>query len=280
MRRCSMRDEGRTQAPLKIGLLTHSVNPRGGVVHTIELAHALHAAGHQVTVMAPAAPGQNFFRPVRCATELVPVAGASRNMVEMVGQRIEAYVSHLSALLQHTRFDVLHCHDGIGGNALATLRERGLIDGFVRTVHHLDDFADAQLMRWQQRSVTEASQVFCLSRQWHEVLAKQHGIDASEVWNGIDTRRFTPVPEAGDAALARRLGIRTDAPVLLAVGGVEERKNTLRLLQAFIRLRATRPISSSWWPAARACWTTRSTRTTSPRWCGPPSCRPALFSRS
>lgn len=241
MRRCSMRDEGRTQAPLKIGLLTHSVNPRGGVVHTIELAHALHDAGHEVTVMAPAAAGQDFFRPVRCATELVPVAGASRNMVEMVGQRIEAYVSHLSALLQHTRFDVLHCHDGIGGNALATLRERGLIDGFVRTVHHLDDFADAQLMRWQQRSVTEASQVFCLSRQWHEVLAKQHGIDASEVWNGIDTRRFTPVPEAGDAALARRLGIRTDAPVLLAVGGVEERKNTLRLLQAFIRLRATRP---------------------------------------
>ena len=241
MRRRSMRDEGRTQVPLKIGLLTHSVNPRGGVVHTIELAHALHDAGHEVTVMAPAVAGQDFFRPVCCATELVPVAGAPRSMVEMVGQRIEAYVAHLAALLQHSRFDVLHCHDGIGGNALATLRARGLIQGFVRTVHHLDDFDDAQLMCWQQRSVTEASQVFCLSRQWHEVLAKQHGIDAAQVWNGVDTRRFTPVPEAGDAALALRLGIRTEAPVLLAVGGVEERKNTLRLLQAFIRLRATRP---------------------------------------
>jgi glycosyltransferase-like protein len=242
MRKRSMPDESRSrQVPLKIGLLTHSVNPRGGVVHTVELAHALHDAGHQVTVMAPAAPGQRLFRPVRCATELVPIAGVPQDMVEMVAQRIEAYVSHLSALLQHTRFDVLHCHDGIGGNALATLRERGLIDGFVRTVHHLDDFSDAQLMRWQQRSVTEARQVFCLSRQWHEVLAKQHGIDASEVWNGIDVRRFTPAPEAGDAALAHRLGIRPDAPVLLAVGGVEERKNTLRLLQAFIQLRAARP---------------------------------------
>jgi len=241
MRRRSMRDGASTQAPLKIGLLTHSVNPRGGVVHTIELAHALHDAGHAVTVMAPAMPGQDFFRPVRCATELVPVAGTPRDMVEMVGQRIEAYVSHLSALLRHTRFDVLHCHDGIGGNALATLRARGLIEGFARTVHHLDDFDDAQLMRWQQRSVTEANQVFCLSRQWREVLAMQHGVEAAHVWNGIDTARFNSVPQPGDAALARRLGIRTDAPVLLAVGGIESRKNTLRLLDAFIRLRALRP---------------------------------------
>ncbi len=229
-----------TQAtrPLKIGLLTHSVNPRGGVVHTIELAHALHDAGHEVTVMAPAAAGQGFFRPVRCATELVPVAGTPRDMVEMVASRIDAYVGHLSTLLPRRRFDVLHCHDGIGGNALATLAERGLIGGFVRTVHHLDDFAEPQLMRWQERSFKEARKVFCLSRMWRGVLAEQHGIDAPEVWNGIDADRFTPAPAAADTALARRLGIREQGPVLLAVGGVEERKNTLRLLQAFIRLRA------------------------------------------
>ncbi|NHH78608.1 hypothetical protein DRA46_00661 [Burkholderia gladioli] len=33
-------------ARLRIGLFTHSVNPRGGVVHTLELARALGAAGH------------------------------------------------------------------------------------------------------------------------------------------------------------------------------------------------------------------------------------------
>jgi glycosyltransferase-like protein len=230
--------------PLKIGILTHSVNPRGGVVHTIELAHALHDTGHDVTVMAPAAAGQTFFRPVRCATELIPIAGMPRNMVEMVAQRIEACIDHLSALLPKQHFDVLHCHDGIGGNALATLASRGLIGGFVRTVHHLDDFADEQLMRWQERSFTQASQVFCPSRMWRGVLSDQHGIDASEVWNGIDTERFSRIPAAGqsgDAALARRLGVRTEGPVVLAVGGVEERKNTLRLLQAFIRLRVQQP---------------------------------------
>lgn len=233
-----MHDGTATRGPMKIGLLTHSVNPRGGVVHTIELAHALHDAGHEVTVMAPAAPGQDFFRPVRCATELVPVGGTPRDMVEMVAQRIEAYVAHLSVLLARRRFDVLHCHDGIGGNALATLASRGLIGGFTRTVHHLDDFADEQLMRWQERAFTQASQVFCPSRMWRDVLARQHGVAAQEVWNGIDAERFTPMPSTADAALARGLGIRAEGPVLLAVGGVEERKNTLRLLQAFIGLRA------------------------------------------
>ncbi|BDT67727.1 phosphatidyl-myo-inositol mannosyltransferase [Comamonadaceae bacterium OS-1] len=225
---------------MKIGLLTHSVNPRGGVVHTIELAHALQDAGHDVTVMAPATPGQQFFRPVRCATELVPVASTPTDMVAMVGSRINAYVDHLTPLLERAPFDVLHCHDGIGGNALATLQERGLIDGFVRTVHHLDNFAQPQLMAWQQRSVHQARQVLCVSRVWQAVLAGQ-GIAAMEVPNGVDAARYSPVAQSTDAALAQRLGIRTDGLVLLCVGGVEERKNTVRVLQAFIQLRAQMP---------------------------------------
>jgi glycosyltransferase-like protein len=233
---------GGTRPRLKIGLLTHSVNPRGGVVHTIELAHALHDAGHDVTVMAPAAPGQRFFRPLRCRAELVPVhGGAPKDMVDMVGSRIDAFTVHLERLLQRTRFDVLHTHDGIGGNALATLQDRGRIGGFVRTVHHLDDFVDPQLMRWQERSFRRAQQVLCVSGLWRGILARRHGIDAIEVRNGVDGVRFGAAPQAGDAALAQRLGIRPGAPVVLAVGGVEERKNTLRLLQAFVLLRQQRP---------------------------------------
>ena len=225
---------------MKIGLLTHSVNPRGGVVHTLELAHALQDAGHDVTVMAPATPGQQFFRPVRCATELVPVASTPTDMVAMVGSRIAAYVDHLAPLLKRETFDVLHCHDGIGGNALATLQDRGLIDGFVRTVHHLDTFAQPQLMAWQHRSVHQARQVLCVSRVWQTALAEQ-GIAALEVPNGVDAARYSPISQATDAALAQRLGIRTDGLVLLCVGGVEQRKNTVRVLQAFIQLRAQMP---------------------------------------
>ncbi|WP_244259669.1 glycosyltransferase, partial [Paraburkholderia phenazinium] len=49
-------------ARLRIGLFTHSVNPRGGVVHTLELARALGAAGHEVSVVAPAGPCERMFR--------------------------------------------------------------------------------------------------------------------------------------------------------------------------------------------------------------------------
>jgi glycosyltransferase-like protein len=75
---------------------------------------------------------------------------------------------------------------------------------------------------------------------WRDILAQQHGVSASEINNGVDRARFGAVGQPSDAALGRRLGIRSGAPVVLAVGGVEERKNTLRLLQAFVMLRTQR----------------------------------------
>jgi hypothetical protein len=66
---------------LRIALLTHSVNPRGGVVHALELARALHEAGRDVTVFAPAAPGDEMFRDVPCRVVLrasMAVRAASR----------------------------------------------------------------------------------------------------------------------------------------------------------------------------------------------------------
>ena len=227
--------------PLRIALLTHSVNPRGGVVHTLELAAALHEAGHAVTVLAPAAPGQRLFRQPPCAVELVPVQTTPRDTVEMVRSRIEAFVQHLRGMLARERFDVLHTHDSIGGNALARLSDAGDIDGFVRTVHHLDSFDVPQLTQWQHTAFARASQVLCVSRLWREHLASEYGIAAHEVPNGVDTTRFSPQARSSDAALAQRLGIRRGAPVVLALGGVEERKNTARLLSAFALLRVSHP---------------------------------------
>lgn len=227
--------------PLRIGLLTHSVNPRGGVVHTLELATALHEAGHAVTVMAPAAPGQALFRTPPCRVELVLVNGTPRDTVGMVRSRIDAFVGHLQGLLQRESFDVLHTHDSIGGNALAQLQDAGHIDGFVRTVHHLDTFDDPQLTRWQQTAFERASLVLSASRLWCEHLGTEYGIEAHEIGNGVDITRFSPAARDGDAALAQRLGIAAGAPVVLAVGGIEERKNSLRLLAAFALLRAAHP---------------------------------------
>ena len=226
---------------LRIGLLTHSVNPRGGVVHTIELANALHDRGHRVTVFAPALAGQAMFRAPRCAVDLVPIADTPPAVAEMIASRRAAYVQHLSRVLRTQRFDALHAQDGIGANALADLCDAGAIDGFVRTVHHLDHFDDARVMEWQQRAFLRASQVLCVSQTWCDALQRDHGIAASLVHNGVDLARFSRVADVGDAGAVARYGLRPGAPLFLAVGGIEERKNTVRVLEAFIAFRATRP---------------------------------------
>ena len=226
---------------LRIGLLTHSVNPRGGVVHTLELARALHLAGHAVTVFAPAQPGQRFFREVAHGVSLVPVGPAPKDLAELVGDRIAACRGHLGALLAHEHFDVLHAHDGIGANALADLAQAGAIPGFVRTVHHLDHFDHPQLDAWQRRGVSAATRLLCVSPGWARALQAQFGREAALVDNGVDLARYTRQRDAGDEALAARLGLRPGVPRWLLVGGVEARKNTLRVLQAYLALRVAYP---------------------------------------
>lgn len=227
--------------PLRIALLTHSVNPRGGVVHTLELAHALRNAGHDVTVIAPALPGEEFFRPVHCKVELVETPPSPSDMVEMVEQRIAACVNHLSQTLPERRYDVLHSQDSITGNALATLDSCGMIRGFVRTVHHLDRFGDPGLMALQRRAFLRAERVLCVSQLWQDQLREEYGIDAAQVNNGVDMKRFSPRTRPADPVVARTHGLRPGAPLLLAVGGVEERKNTVRMLEGFLQLRELYP---------------------------------------
>jgi len=225
---------------LRIALLTHSVNPRGGVVHVLELGRALLARGHAVTVIAPAARGQRFFRETPCRVELAELPPSASDLAETVSQRIEAMRRQLSALLQHERFDVFHAHDGIGANALADLQ-----CAYLRTVHHVDRFADARVQAWEDRSIRDAAQVLCVSALWCDRLRAETGIDAAQVPNGVDLDRFSPHAAPTDAWVAQRHGIGGDTPagqpVVLTVGGIEARKNTRRLLQAFVLLRQRLP---------------------------------------
>ncbi|MBN3778005.1 MSMEG_0565 family glycosyltransferase [Burkholderia sp. Ac-20345] len=224
---------------LRIALLTHSVNPRGGVVHTLELASALHEAGSDVTVFAPAAPGEAMFRDVPCRVVLARVDVRPSSIAEMVAGRIAAVGN---TLLQHdvSRFDILHAQDSITGNALAELKQAAAIDGFVRTVHHLDVFDDPQLESWQERAWREADQVLCVSAAWKATMRELFGIRASVVSNGVDVARFDHVDQGGMQAVRSRFGLH-DGPVVLAVGGIEARKNAIALLDAFARLRSKMP---------------------------------------
>ena len=223
--------------PRRIAMLTHSTNPRGGVVHALQLSEALTALGHDVVLHAPDSKGEGFFRPARCKINPFPVAPAPRDTFAMIEQRIAEYVEHLADACD---FDLYHAHDGISGNALATLKSRGRITKFVRTVHHIDDFADARIADLHARSIREADAWMTVSSLWRNRLHQDFEIKATVCGNGVDCDRFRPEPDGNEPELRRRLGLGA-GPIFLAIGGIEERKNTLRVLEAFVQIAAIRP---------------------------------------
>ena len=157
----------------------------------------------------------------------------------------------LPGVLGPRPFDLVHAQDSLSGNALATLRESARLSiPWLRTVHHLDVFDQPELNHWQERAWRAADGVACVSDIWLEHLRSVHGCRAERVLNGVNLTRYRPRADAGDdgrdgaqaddgdAALLAPLGLRErSAPMCLLVGGVESRKNTVRLLRAFARLR-------------------------------------------
>ncbi|MFS3135955.1 MSMEG_0565 family glycosyltransferase [Gluconacetobacter sacchari] len=221
---------------LSIAILTHSTNPRGGVVHGMALAEALCDAGHDATLIAPDAGGEGFFRAPRCAVRCVPVLD-----VRDLPARVECHVAAVRDALRGARYDVLHAQDPITANALADLVGEGRIAGFARTVHHLDRFSHPGLADRQARGLRAATELFTVSALWENILRSEWGRAAPVVGNGVDPQRFSPEAGVRDRALRACHGLPPDRHLILSVGGIERRKNTLGLLDAFLRLRAMRP---------------------------------------
>ncbi|HTN82296.1 MAG TPA: MSMEG_0565 family glycosyltransferase [Sorangium sp.] len=225
-------------APLSVALLTYSTKPRGGVVHTVELAEALHDLGVEVCIYALNKDQGGFYRAPRCPSVLVPAAPAPAGIDAVVEQRIAEMTTGLRRL--GARHDVWHAQDCISANALATLRAEGRIPHFLRTVHHLDDYDSPYLRACQERSVREADACLAVSEAWRKVLRVDLGVDAAIVPNGVSLRRYTPAPDGQEAALRARLGA-TGSPLYVTVGGVEPRKNSIGLLKAFLAARRRLP---------------------------------------
>lgn len=109
-------------------------------------------------------------------------------------------------------------------------------------MHHLDPFDDSRLAAWQRRAYEDADQVLCVSETWTTEMRSAYGIDAITVPNGVDVERFKHEQAHDDATLRQRLGINRDGgPIVLAVGGIEARKNTLTLLEAFASVQRVLP---------------------------------------
>jgi glycosyltransferase-like protein len=223
---------------MRIAQLTYSVKPRGGVVHAIAVAEALAARGHHVELMAIGPPGARFFRTPAVPAHVAPHLPPDRPFDERIAACIDAYRAGLRPRL--ASFDVIHAQDCISANAALALRDEGVIDRVVRTVHHVDDFRSPSLIACQRRSIVEPDLVVCVSEPWIARVRAEFGVEPGLVRNGVDTERFRP-PRPDERATARdALGLDGRLAVL-SIGGIEPRKGSLTLLEAFARVRAALP---------------------------------------
>jgi glycosyltransferase-like protein len=213
---------------VRIALLTYSTRPRGGVVHTLALAEALAAAGDDVTVWA-LGRGGGFYRDVdpRVRARVIPFPERAG---EGVGPRILRSIDLLAADLRNAgeAYDIVHAQDCISANA--ALRA-GL--PCLRTVHHLDDFTTPELAACHERAIVAPIAHICVSAAVAAELAAGWGVHATVIPNGVDAARFAAAdPTPWRARLGR---------YVLTVGGIEPRKGSIELVEAYAVLRHRLP---------------------------------------
>jgi glycosyltransferase-like protein len=243
---------GMAQPPVPVGLVTYSVKPRGGVVHTLALAEALHQAGYPVRVVALGDPGAGFFRPVRAPFTIIPAPPGLPTLEQRVFASVSALAEGLGALAGD--YPILHTQDCISARAACQVRDRtsGLRAGgaaggrekvVIRTVHHVDDFTSRSLIDCQRQAILEPDRILVVSEHWRGILRHEYSTAAEVVHNGVDVARFAPADRALAAALRRRVGA-ADRQLILAVGGVEPRKGSDTLVKAVARMRRSghRPV--------------------------------------
>ncbi|MGB6165564.1 MAG: MSMEG_0565 family glycosyltransferase [Pseudonocardiaceae bacterium] len=216
---------------LAIALLTYSTTPRGSVVHTLALAEALAEAGQRVTVWSLGRGGDRaFFRPVdpRVELRITPFPDIAN---EEFGPRILRSIQVLRDAFDPAGYDVVHAQDCISANAATWC---------VRTVHHIDHFTTPELAACHERAIVTPHAHICVSAAVADELRAGWRITATVIPNGVDAHRFThaagPAGAAARAAWRSRLG-----RYVLTVGGIEPRKGSLELLEAYAQLCARMP---------------------------------------
>jgi len=228
-----------------VGLFTYSTLPRGSVVHTACLADALHDAGWDVSVYALDKDGRGFFRPLRARFHPIAASPAPPSTAELVRVRARELSDYAARhALEH---DVFHAEDCLTANGLLEARARSMRRPMriVRTIHHLERFSDPYLAACQERSILAADACFAVSEAAARDTQRAFGFRAMRVSNGVDVARFSR-PDNSRIETWRHKADVTPGPVLLAVGGVEDRKNTLGVLRAFVRIRRTYAHAKLW----------------------------------
>lgn len=215
----------------KIALLTYSTKPRGGVAHTLSLAESLAELGQEVHVYA-LATGSEFFRQVDIPHTLIPCPDIEySSMDEKVTSYIQIYTEYLISLADE--YDIFHAEDCISANALLNLRNMGLINDYIRTIHHVDDFTSKCLIDCQLKSIVEPDYVVAVSEFWERELRQKYSLSPVVINNGVSISKFANMDNPETKLDAKKKFGVEGSKVILSIGGIEPRKNTITTLRSF-----------------------------------------------
>ena len=222
---------------MRVRIATYSAMPRGGAVHARCLAEALAARGHDVELWVLTIDGSGLAVGPGVATHQVPLRPIAG---EGAADRVDRAAATLAeAVRSAPPVDVNHAQDLLSARALLALRADGVVPHVVRTVHHVEAFEDRFLEECQRASIQDVDCCIAVSAFWADRLQDEFGVQADVVPNGVEAERFGGC-SLGREEAAARMGW-PGRTVVLAVGGVQPRKGSRVLLEAFARARGRLP---------------------------------------
>lgn len=214
---------------MKIALVILHADPaRGGAErYTIDLAGALAARGHDVSLVA------STFARVPAGVREVRLDAATAGRLGQYHRFLDGLDAHLAgttydvvhAMLPVRRCDVYHPHAGLAAEAVASGHTK-YAWGIKRLLAAVANRANRKRQAFAavERNLLERPDgpvVLCLSEYVKETVRRHYALPESRLatlFNAVDLRRFDPARDASaGAGLRQRLGIPADRVVALMI---------------------------------------------------------------
>jgi UDP-glucose:(heptosyl)LPS alpha-1,3-glucosyltransferase len=227
---------------VKIALVILHADPsRGGAErYTVDLAAALVARGHQVSLVASTLAGNTTAEQV-----VLPVSSATRRgqylkFLDAVDRHLDARKYDIvHAMLPVRRCDLYHPHAGLAAQAIISGHEKynGLRKSLAAVANRFN--RKRQTFASVERELLSGDQtpvVLCLSNYVKSTVQSHYDLPAEKLatlFNAVDLKKFDPMvrPEAR-AATRERLGIGPDRVAALIIAQDFQRKGLAEAINA------------------------------------------------
>jgi len=226
---------------LRIGLFTDTYAPQvNGVSISLQLiSEGLKNRGHQVTIFAPKFPGYKDDQPNVMRLPSLKYLNNPPIYVAVLGSPRSTWS------LTRKHFDVLHAHSpasvGLLAYLTASTKRLPLIYTYHTSItdytHYIKFIGGTRVIKYAASWFSSAStnlgdQIVVPSPKFQRLLLAQKVTRPINVIpNGIDLGIFKAEKKPG--SLRNRLGIKSDAPILLTVGRMDPEKRLDFIVDAF-----------------------------------------------